>query len=212
MERVCDLHVHSHFSDGSLSPAELIAAARKAGLSALALTDHNTVDGLPDFLAAAEGTGIEAIAGAEFSVDLDGTELHLLGLFIPKEYFGQVSELMRAVLTRKEECYRNLLTALKKDGITLDYDALCSKTPRGRINRAHVALALLEGGYVSSAKEAFSTLLSPTGGYYREPRRESVWDILGFLQEIRAASVLAHPFLNISAERLSHFLPEAKRR
>ena len=212
MERYCDLHTHSVFSDGSLTPTELIRAARKAGLSTLALTDHNTADGLPEFLSAAEISGIEAIAGAEFSVDLDGTELHLLGLFIPREYFGQIEERMRKVLSRKEESNRDLIAALAEDGMVLDYDELCRKTPKGRINRAHVAMALTERGYTPSAKQAFSTLLSPEAGYYREPERLSVWEMLDFLRSIRAVPVLAHPFLNLSPERLSAFLPEAKKK
>ena len=80
MEQFCDLHTHSLFSDGTYTPAQLIDAAVEAGLAALALTDHNTVDGIADFLAAGEGKPIEVIPGIEFSVDYDGTELHLLGL------------------------------------------------------------------------------------------------------------------------------------
>ena len=212
MERYCDLHTHSVFSDGSLTPTELIRAAREAGLSALALSDHNTVDGLPEFLSAAVGSGVEAIAGAEFSVELDGTELHLLGLFIPTEFFPEIDKLMTEVLRRKEESNRELIAALAADGMALDYDELCRQTPRGRINRAHVALALTALGYTESVKQAFSTLLSPTEGYYREPKRPSVWEMLDFLRSIRAVPVLAHPFLHLSPKRLAAFLPEAKKK
>ena len=87
MENFCDLHTHTKLSDGSSTPEELIAEAVALGLSAVALTDHNTMDGLPAFLAAAEGQNILAIPGVEFSVDYNGTELHLLGLFIEPAHF-----------------------------------------------------------------------------------------------------------------------------
>ena len=86
----CDLHTHSIFSDGTATPAEILDGALAAGLSAVALTDHNTVDGLPDFLAAANGKPIEILLGTEFSVDYNGTELHLLGLFIKPDHFDQI--------------------------------------------------------------------------------------------------------------------------
>ena len=94
MEQFCDLHTHSLFSDGTYTPAQLIDAAVEAGLAALALTDHNTVDGVADFLAAGEGKPIEVIPGIEFSVDYDGTELHLLGLYLPSESLPGISALM----------------------------------------------------------------------------------------------------------------------
>ena len=83
MKSLCDLHTHSVFSDGTDTPAEILRLSVAVGLSAVALCDHNTVDGLSDFLAAADGKPLTAIPGAEFSVDFEGTELHLLGLFLP---------------------------------------------------------------------------------------------------------------------------------
>ena len=82
MKSLCDLHTHSVFSDGTDTPAEILRLSVDAGLSAVALCDHNTVDGLPDFLASADGKSLTAIPGAEFSVDFEGTEVHLLGLFM----------------------------------------------------------------------------------------------------------------------------------
>lgn len=101
--KLCDLHTHSIFSDGTYSPEELINEAVNIGLSSIALCDHNTVDGLPDFLNAANGKNIEAIAGSEFSVEYNGTELHLLALYIPKESFNKISVLMKKVNIRKEK-------------------------------------------------------------------------------------------------------------
>ena len=82
MEKYCDLHTHSTFSDGTDTPEELVRAAREAGLSAVALCDHNTVAGLPRFVAACDEAGMEAVPGIEFSTDYKERELHILGLYI----------------------------------------------------------------------------------------------------------------------------------
>ena len=211
MDMLCDLHTHSLFSDGSFTPAEIIDGAIEKKLSAVALTDHNTVGGLPDFLSYAEWKDIEAVAGAEFSVDYNGKELHLLGLFIPKEAFGTVEALMEEVNARKEKSNLELIESLSRSGYPLDYDALKNGV-KGMVNRAVVARTMVEKGYVSSVKEAFGTLLAKDGGHYREPKRLTVWEILDFLKSIGAVSVLAHPFLNLTEGELLEFLPLACQR
>ena len=113
MTRLCDLHTHSIFSDGTDSPERIIQLAKDAGLCAVALCDHNTVDGLPDLLVAAQGKPIEVVPGTEFSVDYDGTELHLLGLYLPSESLPGISALMEDFIRRKEESSRALVEALK---------------------------------------------------------------------------------------------------
>lgn len=210
--KTCDLHTHSVFSDGTCTPAELVDAALACGLSAIALTDHNTVDGLPDFLAAAEGKPIDAVAGVEFSVDYDGTELHLLGLYVPPAAFGQVADLMHRYNALKEQSNVALVAALNRAGYAIDYAAIKAKTPNGKCNRAHIAAALTEAGYTASVKEAFKTLLGKGGGYYVEPQRLTVWETIDFIRAIGAVPVLAHPFLNLDEERLTAFLPAAKAR
>ena len=141
---ICDLHTHSVFSDGTCTPAEIIDTAIRSGISAIALTDHNSVDGLPDFIDAASDKKIDIVLGAEFSVDYNGTELHLLGLFIKPECFSQVSELMQSVIRSKEQSNIDLIESLKQVGIQLDYNELKNSTPNGKINRAHIATAMTQ--------------------------------------------------------------------
>lgn len=207
---ICDLHTHSNFSDGTATPAEIVAEAVQAGLAAVALTDHNTARGLPDFISAAEKNNIIPVPGVEFSVDYEGSELHLLGLFIKPEHFPAVEELMREGARRKEESNLALIEALSDAGIKLDYAEIKGKTPGGQVNRAHIATAMMEAGYVGSVKEAFRSYLSKTGGFYKEPQRISVWQMLEFINSIGAVSVLAHPFLNLTDEELEILLPKAK--
>lgn len=211
MKPFCDLHTHSVFSDGTDTPAQIIHAAVEIGLSAVALCDHNTVDGLPEFLNAARGQPIQAIAGGEFSVDYRGTELHLLGLFIPEAAFPPISQRMQEAIRRKEESNITLVERLNQAGYHLDYTAIKARSPRGKINRAHIAAELTARGYTPSISRAFETLLSKTGGFYTEPERISVFEMIRFLRELGVLPVLAHPFLNLSAQALVDFLPEAKR-
>ena len=208
--KICDLHTHSVFSDGTLPPAQKLDSAINIGLSAVALCDHNTIDGLPDFLSAAQGKTIEAVTGAEFSVDLNGKELHLLGLFISPRYFAQISEMTALSNKRKEQSNIELIHSLSKVGIVLDYDEIKQKTPNGQINRAHIAAAMTEKGYTLSIKHAFDTLLSRSAGHYKDPQRTTVWEMIGVINSMDAVPVLAHPFLNLSEGELVEFLPSAK--
>ena len=208
--RVCDLHTHSHFSDGSWSPKQLIAEAKRIGLTALALTDHNTVAGLPALLKAAAGTTVTAIPGCEFSVDYRGKELHLLALFIPPKHFQTIADHLQEVNDRKVQSNRDLCAALTAAGYPVDYDALCRRFPKSRINRAHIAEVLTENGHTQSVKYAFDTLLHTDAGYYVPPPRPTVEETIAFVRELGAAPVLAHPFLQLDEPQLREFLPSAK--
>lgn len=204
----CDLHTHSVFSDGTDTPQALIAKARTAGLSAIALCDHNTVAGLPDFLAAAQGGTVEAVPGCEFSTDYAGTELHILGLFIQPRYFAAVTDFLEPAQRRKEQSNRDLVAALQAAGYALDYEHICAKSS-GQINRAHIAAELTELGYTASVQEAFKTLLTKKRGFYRPPVRIGTLEAIAFIKSIGATAVLAHPFLNLNVQTLRDFLPAA---
>ncbi|MBE6983949.1 MAG: PHP domain-containing protein [Ruminococcaceae bacterium] len=208
--KLCDLHTHSVFSDGTYTPTELVEAAENMGLSAIVLSDHNTVDGLPEFISAAQGKNTEAIPGAEFSVDYGGTELHLLALFIKEKHFPTITALMDDFQTRKAQSNYDLICALNNAGYDLCFEKIRNATPSGKFNRAHIAAELTQKGYVSSIKEAFSTLLAPKHGYYKEPKRPTVWEMLELIKSIGAVPILAHPFLNLEGDRLRIFLPQAK--
>lgn len=213
MEKFCDLHTHSIYSDGTCSPEEIIGEAIKIGLSAVALTDHNTVDGLSHFIAAANGKNIEIVPGAEFSIDYDGIELHMLGLFIDPRHFNEVSELMDSVNKSKEESNILLIESLACAGYPLDYYAIKTKTPNGKINRSQIADAMLQKGYVRSKDEAFGSLLSPEAGHYKEPKRLSAMEMIDFIRSIGALPILAHPFLDFKhKDKIVDFLYTAKDR
>ena len=138
-----DLHVHSTYSDGTLSPEELIQLAEEIGLEAVALCDHDTVAGLPGFLAAAEGKNVRAIPGIEFSTEYQGTEVHILGLFIQPTHYEAVTQKVKWVQEQKEVHNRALVDALNNAGILLDYDEIAGGTPGGQVNRAVFAAEMV---------------------------------------------------------------------
>ena len=205
----CDLHTHSCYSDGTDTPQQLVELAMSRGLKAIALTDHNTVAGLPAFLEAARGKDILAIPGAEFSVDLEGKELHLLGLFIPPSAFPVIEEKMSAIREKKEQSNRDLARRLTQGGYPVDYDQIRCNA-KGYVSRAHIAQALTDSGYTPSVKDAFQTLLSPEKGFYIPPERVSLWEMLPFLRQLGAVPALAHPFLDLTLQELEQLLPRAK--
>lgn len=208
MKLTCDLHTHSVYSDGTCTPAQLIQAARDAGLSAVALSDHNTVAGLPLFLEAARGSGVEAIPGIEFSTEYEKTELHILGLYIAPEHYGAINALLQNYLVQKEQSNRDLVHRLNQAGIQIDYDEIAAQAA-GRINRAVIGAEMVRKGYCESVKEAFSQWLSEKRGYYIPAKRPDAYETIRFIKSIGAAAVLAHPFLNLDEARLRAFLPEA---
>ena len=210
MKKFCDLHTHSCFSDGTCTPAEIIEQAVVMNLSAVALTDHNTLAGLPEFLAAAQDKSIEAIPGVEISTNYGETELHIVGLFLREEAFAPLTAILEDFNRKKEESNLLLIQNLKQAGFPLDYDEICRNHPAGTINRAVIAAALVQQGYVTSVKEAFQGLLSKKGRYYIPPARLKTLDAICLLRKLEAVPVLAHPFLNLKTEAaLRRFLAEA---
>ena len=207
---ICDLHIHSNYSDGTLTPAELIALAEKQKVFAVALCDHNTVDGLPDFIKASENSSVIAVNGIEISTEYNGTELHILGLFLPEDKFEEISEMMSRIKVFKEESNKKLVENLRADGYLVDYDEIKSKNKNAYINRAHIAAELIEKGYFTDRKEAFDAVLSPDGGYYVPPERFKALETIRYLASIGAVPVWAHPFLDMNAEEIDAFLPIAK--
>ena len=210
MNQLCDLHAHSVYSDGTSTPAELITLAKQAGLCAIALTDHNTVSGIPAFLSAAENSGVMPVPGIEVSTDYMGDELHIVGLFKSLDHLAEVEAYVAAYLQRKEQSNVDLCRNLCAAGYEVSYEKIKSATPDGTVNRALIAAELMRLGYVESIKAAFSTLLSKKGGFYHEPQRPEALEVIPKLIEFDAVPILAHPFLSLDEQKLREFLPKAK--
>ena len=206
MEAICDLHIHSAFSDGTMTPAQLIDLAQQLQVEAVALCDHNTVAGLPEFLDAARNSGVWAVPGIEFSTDYEGTELHILALFVKPQHYAEITARTEQMLRRKEQSNLDLIAGLKTAGIHIDYDAIKAAHPAGSINRAVIAAEMVRLGYCGSVKEAFGSWLSEKRGFFHPPERLDALETIRFIRSIGAVSVLAHPFLNLEEAPLRTFL------
>jgi predicted metal-dependent phosphoesterase TrpH len=210
LKKICDLHTHSDFSDGKYTPTELIEEALEKKISAIALSDHNTIDGLGEFLEAARGKDIMAIPAIELSSDYNGKELHIVGLFIPVENFPKVTEFLKEYREAKDENNRRTVELLKEDGYDISYDDIISRCRNGNVNRIHIAEVLMEKGYAKSIKECFKGLLSKKEKYYKPSIRPTAQQAVEFLKSIDAIPVIAHPFLDLSPEQLVAFIEEMK--
>lgn len=206
----CDLHTHSVFSDGTYTPRELVTEAKRLGLI-IALTDHNTVAGLPEFLSEAEKQGVTAVPGIEFSTDYQGKELHLVGLFVQEKHYPTVDRMVKEQHLLKEINNMELVEKLNQAGYMIEYQNVKRRNPSGNANRAHIAAELLECGYVSSIKEAFDTILRDDGGFYSPPARLQLTEVIQILHDIGVMPILAHPLQELTEKELREMLPELKK-
>ena len=209
MTETCDLHTHSTFSDGTKTPREIVINAKKIGLSAVALCDHNTTRGLCEFVEAACEIGITPVPGCEFSVDYRGRELHLIGMFLPRDAYFEIERMMEEGARLKDESNIQLVEALGRAGVIIDYEKIKNNTTGHSPNRAHIAREMTNLGYTSSVSEAFEKYLSQSAGFYVEPPRPSVWDMMEYIIKIGAVPILAHPLLTLNESELREFLTEA---
>lgn len=209
--KTCDLHTHSIFSDGTWTPTQLVREAERLGLGAVALTDHNTVDGLPEFLEAGSTSSVETVPGIEFSSDYHGTDVHILGYFIKPEDYDGITQLLAQMQQRKDLANAQLAENLTRAGYCIDYEALKAATPHGSVNRAHFATELTRRGYTRSNREAFDRLLNPSCGYYQPPKRMTPFEAIAYIKSIGAVAVSAHPLLTLQPEQAYAFLKEAVR-
>ena len=209
MNRRCDLHCHSSFSDGSLNPAELVALAEKQGLSALALTDHNTSAGLKEFMEAGRNSEVITVPGCEFSTEWKEKEVHVVGLFFQEKYWNEIEDFLELSHIAKINSNLQLIANLNRAGYQVSEEEAAALT-KGDFNRSHIARVLMNKGYVKSVQEAFETLLKEGKGFYTPAKKISPMAVIRFIKVFGAAAVIAHPFLNLSMEELREFLPLAK--
>ena len=206
--KICDMHVHSCFSDGSSTPTELINEAISIGLSAIALTDHNNIGGAEEFLKASKGKDVQAVIGVEFSTDYGNKELHILGLFIAPEHYDKVAKYCEQIIINKENSNKIMIERLKKAGYDIDYGEVRANC-KGTMNRAHIGAVLYKKGYTKTIEEVFEKILSKDGCIYESARRLDVFKTIKFIRSIGAIPVLAHPFLDLTESELRVFLAKA---
>ncbi len=188
-----DLHVHSNASDGTFAPAEVVRLAGEGGLKALALTDHDTIDGLAEAVAAGAAYGVEVIPGIEVSARYPGGTMHILGLDI--EYGnGHLGERLAVLQGARAERNPQIIAKLNALGFPISLEQVARISGAGQMGRPHIARALMEAGYVSSIQEAFDLYLSYRGKAYVSKFRFPPEEAIAMIREVQGVPVLAHPF------------------
>lgn len=207
---IIDLHTHSTASDGTLTPTELVKHASECGVSALALTDHDTVSGLQEAIAAGKKYGVEVIPGCELSVSYHTGFMHLIGLFLPEHPNNLDTALARLIDNRNS---RNDLILQKLHGLGIDItpEELAAKAGDGSVGRPHIAQLLMEKGYVRTIQNAFTDYLGDKGKAYVPKEKLTPERAIRLLKDEGATVILAHPFtLQMDYEGLYHALKELK--
>jgi 3',5'-nucleoside bisphosphate phosphatase len=190
-----DLHTHSNCSDGSDSPEHLVELAAEAGLSAMALTDHDTVEGLSAAAARAGELNIELIPGIEFACHTPERNVHILAYYIDPDDSTLRNALAEQRSLRKQR-NEHLLSVLNSLGYEITMDAVAKASGSGTTGRPHFAKALMDAGYVKSIEQAFTELLADGGPAYVERREFMADEAIELIHASGGLAVWAHPMRN----------------
>lgn len=209
--KTIDLHVHSYFSDGSLSPEELTRLAIATGLSAYALTDHDTVDGIDRALQAAEGTGLEVIPGIEFSTRWQHRDIHILGYFIDYRSPSFQEQLHGFINSRNARNEKMCEKIRALTGFPISEEILIRRFPDAVITRAHMAAWLVEEGYVETRPVAFDKYLGDNASCFVPKEEITPVDAIRMILTHHGIPVLAHPLLySLTKKQLEALVGELK--
>lgn len=195
-----DLHMHSTASDGSRAPADVVRAARRANLSAIALTDHDSVAGLAEAEAAAAELGVRVVKGVELSAVEGETETHLLGLHLrDTEVLERGLAALRDMRTRRGQSIVERLNAL---GVSVSFESVLAQAGTGVVGRPHVARALIAEGWATDARDAFDRYLGAGRPAYVAKEQLSMPDAIAMIHAAGGIAVLAHPGAGGTRERI----------
>jgi predicted metal-dependent phosphoesterase TrpH len=199
-----DLHTHSTASDGTLPPERVVEAAHRCGLAALALTDHDTIDGVPAARAAGERLGVRVVAGVELSAFHEDSEIHVLALHLTHldALENQLRELRAQRLTRAGK----IVEKLNALGIPLTLDEVLQQSAGGAVGRPHVARALITRGVVHDFREAFMRYLGGGAAAFVPKERLSMADAISIAHDAGGLAIWAHPGEGGRRDRLEPFV------
>ena len=202
-----DLHTHTTVSDGSMLPAELMKYAKHKGLKAIAITDHDTTDGLYEAVQEGKRIGLEVIPGIEISADFS-PEMHILGYFPNGDYSG-ISGILVDLRSKREERNPRIVNKLNELGLGISMEEVLAKSSGGVTGRPHIAKVLIEKGYVHSLEEAFDKYLASGRPAYFKKDKLTPRQCIGEISAAGGLPVLAHPiYLRMEYEQLDALLAE----
>lgn len=208
--KIVDLHVHSTKSDGSFTPCELVDYAIEKGLSAFALTDHDTTEGLDEAMAYAADKNIEVIPGIEFSTEYEGQDIHILGLYI-NYHLPEFKTRIQDFINSRDLRNRKMCTRLQEAGFDITYEKLLAMYPGSVITRSHYAGYLLAHGYIKSRAEAFDRYIGDHSPYYVPREKVTPAQAVQLILQADGIPILAHPLLyHMSSLRLDTLVSQLK--
>jgi predicted metal-dependent phosphoesterase TrpH len=194
-----DLHLHTNFSDGTYTPEELTGRAKELRFAALALTDHDTVEGCARMAIACRAAGIEFIPATELTAELDGIELHLLGYFVDTRNRRLLAEMEKFQDVRQNRI-REMVSRLNQLNIPLSADSVFALANCRSPGRPHVGRALVMGGFCASLDEAFERFLKKNRPAWVPKFKISALDAIELVHQAGGLAVMAHPGLNRTDE------------
>ena len=190
---VIDLHVHTTASDGTMRPAELVRYAKKKGLRAIAITDHDTIEGLDEGIQEGQNIGFEVITGVELSVDVPAGTMHVLGYLIDHTQ-SELREKLRLLQEVRMERNMKMVEKLGALGIPLQLSEVKAAPEHGQIGRPHFAYMLVKKGHARTIQDAFDRYLGKGKPAYVEKFRFAPAEAMHFIRAAGGITVLAHPF------------------
>jgi len=204
-----DLHLHSTASDGKFTPEEVVAKAAALGLRYIALTDHDSVEGIEAAVKAAKAfPRLTFIPGVEVSTDVPEGEIHILGYFV--DYHSkELADTLKRFRNSREIRARRMVDKLRKLGIAIDWPRVREIAGEGAIGRPHIAQAMLEKGYIGNFKEAFEKYIGRDGPAYVEREKMTPAEAVELVLRSGGLPVLAHPFTVKDPERWVAILKRA---
>jgi len=194
-----DLHIHTRCSDGADAPETVVSIAVKKDLQCIAITDHDTVDGIAPAMEAAAGTGLEVIAGVELSSHDGGRDIHILGYCFDPEH-AVFQERLRLFRETRLTRIQRMLEKLDSLGMTMSLEDVMCLADSDAVGRPHVARLMMERGYVQSISEAFDEYLGEGSAAYVEKFRQTPQEAIQLIRQAGGVAVMAHPMHTLKDE------------
>lgn len=191
-QKRCDLHMHTVHSDGTLTPLALVQLAKERGLACIALTDHDTLNGVDEAQAAGNQIGVEVIAGVEMSVKYEPGTMHILGYFVDRDS-KRLSEGLASIQEARRTRNPKIIESLKSQGIDISLKEVELESGRGQIGRPHFARVLVRKGYVKNSEEAFARYLAKGAPAYVDKRKLTSLEAIKMIEDAGGMASLAHP-------------------
>jgi predicted metal-dependent phosphoesterase TrpH len=197
-----DLHVHTTASDGTYTPAEVVDLACRAGLAALAVTDHDTLAAVAAARTCAAGTGVEIVPGVEITAEHDGRELHLLAYFVALDY-PELNAALSAIRAHRVQRFAEMIERLRARGVSVERGSEGETVPPDAVGRLHLAHLLVRSGHADTVRDAFRRYLHDRSDVVVPKKRLPAGEALALVGAAGGVAALAHPAYDDTRERLT---------